>query len=229
MSVEKTPEKNAVFFVWFNHYAGVLIKTPSKTLIVDPVDVKPRSFPNADAILITHEHYDHLDQRLIANIQKVTDCTIIADPTSTRSIHHAIPTDRLQQIRPGEEIGIGEVSIIAEKCNHPASSPVTYIITSEDGVKIYHTADSLPFPELASIGEREKFDLVFCTVGIAPNASPQTGFEIARLTKPLVAVPYHTNSPVYQNKFAEILKRKLPRTTCLIPELNKIYQITKRK
>lgn len=229
MPIEKTPEKNAVFFVWFNQYAGVLIKTPSKTLIVDPVDVKPRSFPNADAILITHEHYDHLDQRLIASIQKATDCTIIADPTSTRSIHHAIPTDKLQRIRPGEEIVIGAVSIKAEKCNHPASSPVTYIITSEDGVKIYHTADSLPFPELASIGEREKFDLVFCTVGVAPNASPQTGFEIARLTKPLVAVPYHTNSPVYQTKFAEILKRELPRTTCLIPELNKIYQITKRK
>src|SRR4030043_1604184 len=156
MPIDRTPEKNAVHFVWFNQYAGVLIKTPSKTLIVGPVDVKPRSFPNADAILITHEHYDHLDQRLIASIQKATDCTIIADPTSTRSIHHAIPTDKLQRIRPGEEVGIGEVLIKAEKCNHPASSPVPYILTSEDGVKIYHTADSLPFPELALIGEKEK-------------------------------------------------------------------------
>jgi L-ascorbate metabolism protein UlaG (beta-lactamase superfamily) len=229
MSIEKTPEKNSVFFVWFNNYAGVLIKTQSKTLVIDPVDVKPRSFSNVDAILITHEHYDHLDQRLIANIQKATNCLVIADPTSTRSIHHAIPTDKLKQIRPGEEVRIGEVLIKAEKCNHPASSPVTYIITSEDGVKIYHTADSLPFPELALIGEKEKFDLVFCTVGVAPNSSPETGFEIARLTKPLVAVPYHTNKPANQNKFAEILKRELPRTTCLIPELNKIYQITKRK
>jgi len=229
MSIEKTPEKNSVFFVWFNNYAGVLIKTQSKTLVIDPVDVKPRSFPNVDAILITHEHYDHLDQRLVASIQKATNCLIIADPTSTRSIHHAIPTDKLKQIRPGEEVRIGEVLVKAEKCNHPASSPVTYILTSEDGVKIYHTADSLPFPELALIGEKEKFDLVFCTVGVAPNSSPETGFEIARLTKPLVAVPYHTNCPVQQNKFAEILKRDLPRTTCLIPEPNKIYQITKRK
>jgi L-ascorbate metabolism protein UlaG (beta-lactamase superfamily) len=117
----------------------------------------------------------------------------------------------------------------AEKCNHPAAAPVTYIITSEDGVKVFHTADSLPFPELAAIGEREKFDVVFCTVGIASGASPETGFEIARLTKPQVAVPYHTNSVVNQNKFAEILKKELPRTACLIPELNKIYQVSKRK
>ena len=229
MPIDKTPEKNAILFVWFNHYAGVLIKTPSKTLVIDPVDIRARSFPNTDAVLITHEHYDHLDPRLIAEIQKATDCTIIADPASAQRLKHAIPPEKLQQIRPSEEIKVGEVSVKAEKSNHPASEPVTFIITSEDGVKVFHTADSLPFPELAAIGEREKFDVVFCTVGIAPGASPDTGFEIARLTKPQVAVPYHTNSAAYQQQFAEILKKELQRTAFLIPELNKIYQVTKRK
>jgi L-ascorbate metabolism protein UlaG (beta-lactamase superfamily) len=116
----------------------------------------------------------------------------------------------------------------AEKCNHPAEAPVTYIITSEDGVKVYHTADSLPFPELAAMGQKEKFDMVFCTVGIAPSASPQTGFEIARLTNPKVAVPYHTASASNQTEFAEIMKKELPHITCLVPEQNKIYQVSKR-
>lgn len=229
MSIGNTPEKNAILFVWFNHYAGVLIKTPSKTLVIDPVDVRARSFPNVDAILITHEHYDHLDPRLIAEIQKAANCTIIADPSSAQRLQHVIPSNKLQEIHPGEEIKVGEVSVKAEKCNHPAATPVTYIITSEDGVKVFHTADSLPFPELAAIGEREKFDVVFCTVGITISASPETGFEIARLTKPQIAVPYHTNSVAYQQKFAEIIKKELPRTTCLIPELDKIYQVSKRK
>ena len=229
MPIDKNPEENEILFVWFNHYAGVLIKTPSKTLVIDPVDIRARSFPNANAVLITHEHYDHLDPRLIAEIQKATDCKIIADPASTQRLQHTIPSAKLQEIRPGVEIKVGEVSVKAEKCNHPAAEPVTYIITSEDGVKIFHTADSLPFPELATVGEREKFDVVFCTVGIAPGTSPETGFEIARLTKPQVAVPYHTNSAAYQHEFAEIIKKELPRTACLIPELNKIYQVSKRK
>jgi L-ascorbate metabolism protein UlaG (beta-lactamase superfamily) len=229
MPIDKNPEENEILFVWFNHYAGVLIKTPSKTLVIDPVDIRARSFPNANAVLITHEHYDHLDPRLIAEIQKATDCIIIADPASTQRLRHTIPSAKLQEIRPGVEIKVGEVSVKAEKCNHPAAEPVTYIITSEDGVKIFHTADSLPFQELATIGEREKFDVVFCTVGIAPGTSPETGFEIARLTKPQVAVPYHTNSAAYQHEFAEIIKKELPRTACLIPELNKIYQVSKRK
>jgi L-ascorbate metabolism protein UlaG (beta-lactamase superfamily) len=229
MPIEKIPEKNTILFVWFNQYAGILIKTPSKTLVIDPVDVKARNLPNVDAILITHEHYDHLDQRLVAEIQKATGCSIIADLASARSLRHAIPPGKLMEIRPGAETKIGEVTVKAEKCQHPASAPVTYIITSEDGVKVFHTADSMPFPELAAIGEKEKFDVVFCTVGIAPGTSPETGYEIARLTKPQVAVPYHTNSTAYQIKFAEILKKELPRTACLIPELNKIYQVSKRK
>ena len=229
MPIEATPEKNAILFVWFNHYAGVLIKTPSKTLVIDPVDVKARKLPEVDAILITHEHYDHLDQRLIAKIQIATNCKIIADPASTRSLQPTIPPEKLQEIRPNSETKIGDVSVRAEKCNHTAAAPVTFIITSEDGVKVFHTADSLPFPELAAIGQREKFDVVFCSVGIAPHASPETGAEIAKLTKPQVAVPYHTSSVASQNRFAEILKKDLPRTACLVPKLNNIYQVSKRK
>ncbi len=229
MPIETTPEKNTVMFVWFNHYAGVLIKTPTKTLVVDPVDAKARNLHDVDAILITHEHYDHLDQRLIAEIQKATNCTVIADPASTKRLRHLIPPEKLTEIHPNEETKIGEVSVKAEQSNHPASAPVTFIITSEDGVKIFHTSDSLPFPELAAIGEREKFDVVFCTVGIAPHASPETGVEIAKLTKPQVAVPYHTSTVASQEKFAELLKKELPRTACLIAALNNIYQVSKRK
>ncbi len=229
MSIEKTPAKNEILFVWFNNYAGTAIKTPSKTLIVDPVDIKPRDFKNVDAILITHEHYDHFDQSLVSEIHKLTQCTIIADQTSARRLRNVISSEKLSEVQPGSEVKLDKVSVKAEKCNHPAATPVSFIITSEDGVKIFHSADSLPFPEMATIGEREKLDVVFCTVGaIAPGASPETGVEIARLTKPKVAVPYHTGSTADLKKFAEILKKEMPKTTCLIAEIGKIYQVSKR-
>jgi L-ascorbate metabolism protein UlaG (beta-lactamase superfamily) len=215
--------------VWFNRYAGVAIKTPTKTLVIDPVDVKARDFKTVDAILISHEHYDHLDQPLVSEIQKMTNCVLIADPTSADRLRNRVSSEKLYEGQPGSDIKIGEVSVKAGKCNHPpAITPVSFIITSEDGVKLFHTADSLPFPEMASLGEIEKFDVVFCTVGIAPGTSPETGVEIARLTKPKVAVPYHTGSPEDQKRFAELLKKDMPNVTCLIPEVNKIYQVSKR-
>jgi L-ascorbate metabolism protein UlaG (beta-lactamase superfamily) len=229
MSIEKSPTKNEILFVWFNHYAGITMKTPTKTLLIDPVDVKARGFRNVDAILISHEHYDHLDQSIVSEIQKTTECMVIADPTSARKLRNTIPTDKLHEVEAGSEVNIEKVSVKAEKSNHPpAATPITFIITSEDGVKVFHTADSLPFPEMATTGEKEKLDVAFCTIGIAPGTSPETGCEIARLTRPKVAVPYHTNSLTDQKTFAEILKKQMPKVTCLIPEVGKIYQVSKR-
>jgi L-ascorbate metabolism protein UlaG (beta-lactamase superfamily) len=228
MLIERTPAKNEVLFAWFNHYAGIAVKTPSKTLLIDPVDIKPKSFQNVDAILITHEHYDHLDQALISEMHKLTQCRVVADPTSALRLRNTIPSEKLDEVEPGSEVKLGEVSVKAEKCNHPAATPVSFIVTSEDGVKLFHTADSLPYPEMAAIGSKEKLDLVFCTVGVAPGASPESGVEIARLTKPKVAVPYHTGSTADQKKFADLLKKELPKVTCLIPETEKTYQISKQ-
>jgi L-ascorbate metabolism protein UlaG (beta-lactamase superfamily) len=228
VSIGKNPGKNEVLFVWFNHYAGVTLKTPSKTLVIDPVDVKPRDFKHIDAILITHEHYDHLDQSLVAEMYKLTECTVVADPTSTRRLRNLIPPDKLIEAAPGSEIKLDRVIVKAEKSNHPpAATPVCYLITSEDGLRVFHTADSLPYPEMALVGE-DKLDVVFCTVGIAPGASPESGVNIARFTKAKVAVPYHTGSVADQKRFAELMKKELPKTTCLIPDTGKIYQVSRR-
>ena len=226
LTAENVPEKNSVIFVWLNNYAGVLLKTPTKTLLIDPVDVKAKNYPHVDAVLITHEHYDHLDQRLIAEIQKTTGCRIIADATSAKKLKLLIPTEKLVETRAGEQTSIGEVKIKTQKCKHPAETPVTFIISSDGGLKIWHTADSQPYPEMATIAQKEKIDVVFCTVGIAPGTSPESGAEIAWLTKPKVAIPYHTNSVDSQKKFAEILKREQPKTSAVIPEVGKAYQIS---
>jgi len=228
VSIQKIPEKNAILFVWFNQYSGILLKTPSKTFAIDPVDVKLKYLRNVDVILLTHEHYDHLDSSLVRDVQKATNCMVMADPASAFVLRHHIPLDKLQVMRIGDKVNVGEVSVKAAKCNHNARYPNTYIITSEDGVKVYHTADSLPFPELAKMGMEEKFDLVFCSVGITIGASPESGFEIARLSKPPLVVPYHTNLPDSQKAFQQLIRKELPRVACLIPEINKIYQVSKK-
>ena len=105
MSIEtKTPGKNEILFVWLNRYAGITVKTPSKMLVVDPVDVKPRDFQNVDTLLITHEHYDHLDQSLVSEIHKLTQCTVVADSTSARRLQNVIPSEKLHEIQPNSEV-----------------------------------------------------------------------------------------------------------------------------
>jgi len=225
LSVDVELKSGEIAFKWFNDYAGVTIKTPSKTLVIDPADINPREFTNVDIILITHEHYDHLDQAIIREVYKRTNCKVLADPTSTRRLRSVVDPDKLREVNIGEEVEFENLKIKVEKCDHPpATTPVTFLITSEDGMKVYHTADSLPFTEMKKIGEEYTPDIVFCTVGIAPGCSPKTGVEIAKLINPKVAVPYHTASRRELEKFAELLSKEMPTVKCLLAEKGKIYK-----
>ncbi|MFQ6081293.1 MAG: MBL fold metallo-hydrolase [Candidatus Bathyarchaeia archaeon] len=225
MSMESSvPEKGEVAFLWFNRYSGVTIKTPSKTLVIDPAGVDPGIFKTVDAILITHDHYDHLDESIVRDVHNRTRCLVVADPTSTRRLRGVVAPDKLREVRVGSELKIGNVTVRAEDFKHPAATPVSFLITTEDGVKIYHTGDSLPFPEMKRIGERTPPDIVFCTVGApAPGASPRTGVEIVKMVQPKVVVPYHA-SATELTRFAEILSKEIPRVRCMILERGKPYK-----
>ncbi|MEA2090460.1 MAG: MBL fold metallo-hydrolase [Thermoproteota archaeon] len=226
MSIENlTPKKGEVAFQWFNRYAGVTIKTPTRTLVIDPADVNPKTFQTVDTILITHEHYDHLDQAIIKSLHERTGCAVIADPTSTKRLENVIDPDKLFVVYVGSELKVDDVFIKAEPCNHPpASTPITFLITSKDGVKIYHSADSLPFPEMKKIREETQPDIAFCTVGVAPGASPKTGVEIAKLIQPKIAVPYHTASTADLDRFAEILAKEAPNIKGVVLEQGRSYK-----
>jgi len=225
MSIEGiTLKKGEVAFLWFNPYSGVTIKTPNKTLVVDPAEIDTELFKEIDAILVTHEHHDHLSVPTVREIQKRTNCLVIADSTSARSLRAAIPPEKLREAYVGSEHEIGKVKVRAEGFEHPAATPVSYLITTEDNIKIYHTGDSLPFPEMKQIGETNPPDLVFCTVGApAPGASPRTGIEIVKMVKPKAAVPYHAPASDMK-KFCELLSTEAPKVRCIRIEMGRAYK-----
>jgi L-ascorbate metabolism protein UlaG (beta-lactamase superfamily) len=158
------------------------------------------------------------------DIHRLTRCQVIADQTSAGRLIDAVSSDKLHEARVGSKFKIGDVQVISEGFKHPAAAPVSFIVTTEDGIRVYHTGDSLPFPEMKSIGEQLSPDIVFCTVGPpAPGASPQTGFEIVKMVHPKMAVPYHAPATELR-EFAELLSREAPKVRCMVIERNKSYK-----
>jgi len=221
--LEETPlKKGEVAFLWFNSYSGIVLKTTSRILIIDPAEIGAESFNKASAVLITHEHHDHLDEAVVEEIFSKTNCQIIADSTSFSRLVELINSDKLIKAREGGEVDVDGVTVNVEPSNHPpASTPVSFMITSEDGVTVYHTSDSLPFGDMQRIGKKYKPDIAFCTIGIAPMTSPRTGVEIAKLVQPKVAIPYHGTQ---QSEFAKILEKEAPQIKCVVIQKDKVYR-----
>jgi len=219
-----SPKKGEIAFIWFNPYAGVAIKTSSKTLVIDPAEIDPETFKSADIILITHEHGDHLNEYVIKDIYKRTNCHVVADSTSYRMLKGIIASDKLLEAPVGTTHKIGNITVKAEVCKHPAATIVTYFITTEDGLKIYHAADSIPHPGMKQIGDRNPPDIAFITVGTpAPGASPRTGLEIVKMIKPKTAIPYHA-SKTELKAFVELLAKEMPTVKGMLIEMGKPYK-----
>ena len=209
MAVEKSSlSRGQVSITWLNKYSGILLRSPHVGVLVDPVEVDESMLTEVDAILITHEHYDHLDEGTVIDLQSKHNCQVICDKASYDGLSSAIPSNRLSVANVKDEFQVKDAVITAEKSSHPAEAPLTYLITSEDGVTLYHTSDSLPFKEMADIGRKHDVDVCLCTVGIAPKTSPKTGAEIASLVGPELAIPYHGEA---QKEFVAILVRSSPK------------------
>jgi len=218
-----TVPKGRVALTWFNEYSGTVIKTPTSTLIFDPVGIRSSDVPRADAIVITHEHVDHFEGGLTRDIQRQTGATVVTTPFVAEQLR-AVPSEKLRALRAGKVITIGNVQLNTMPSDHPGNQPLTFMITTEDNIRIYHSSDSRPFSEMKRIGEKYKPDIAFCTVDMAPGTSPRSGAEVARLVQPKVAIPYHTDRGSPLQEFAAILKREAPQITAKILQRFEVYK-----
>lgn len=205
---EVNPSNDSVLISWINKRSGVILRSRKLTIIVDPVGVDATDFKKVDFVLITHEHPGHFNPLLISRIRSIFKSTILAPRPVIERLVGRVPEKHLVTISPGFTWKIDGNKIFVEKSNHMALEPVSFIICFENGISILHTSDSLPFPELKETGENFDLDIVFCTVGIAPQASHESGVKIAKLTEPRVAIPYHTDTRGSINIFVKRLSEE---------------------
>jgi len=199
------PDRGSILVSWINKRSGVVLRSRELTVVIDPVDVDATDFKKADVVLITHEHPGHFDSLLISRIRSIFKPRILAPRPVIEKLLGRVPEDYLVTISPGSVFEFNGVDVFVEKSNHMSLEPVSFIICFKNGVTVFHTSDSLPFPDMGNIGNRFDLDLVFCTVGLAPQASYESGVKIAKLTKPIVAIPYHTDTRGSINIFVKRL------------------------
>jgi len=120
----------------------------SKTVYIDPFQIS--GGPQADIILITHEHFDHCSPDDVAKIQK-PETVIVTEKDSVPKL-----TGDVRAISPGESITIDGATIEAvpsyntDKDFHPKANGWLGFIVDMDGVRVYHAGDTDVIPEMKS-------------------------------------------------------------------------------
>ncbi|MDY7019677.1 MAG: MBL fold metallo-hydrolase [Chloroflexota bacterium] len=199
---------------WFNSYSGVIIKTPRAILIFDPVKVRLEECIRADAIIITHEHIDHFDPKLVKELQRKTKAPILTTPFVAANLPH----DNIKTLRVGDYVVIKDIELHASRCDHPANEPLSFIISTQSGINVYHPSDSEAFPEMVEIANKFKPDVLLYVGASLVNAA-----QIANLAHPKVVISFYTDIRS-EEKFIEVLKRDAPESQTKLIKRFEVYQ-----
>lgn len=117
---------------------------------VTPPGIKFEDLPKIDLVLISHNHYDHMDAETIKMLVNRDDPVIITTLGNDYLIKQFAPKARIMTGNWGEEIILGKISVYIEKVQHWSARWLTdhrkalwggFVIDIE-GDKIYFSGDT---------------------------------------------------------------------------------------
>ncbi len=174
-------------FVHYGH-SCVLAETGDTRLLFDPGTFSQgfEDVRELTAILITHQHPDHLDpDRLPALVAANPGVELITDPASAETVAALGLTARVAL--PGETLTVGSTQVNAVNGNHAVIHPevpvppnVGYVL--DDGA-FYHPGDSFFRPE-------QTIDVLGIPAA-APWQKLSEAVDYLRMVKPRIAIPIH--------------------------------------
>lgn len=83
------------------------------------------------AILVTHEHGDHVRGIDVFVRRHAPDCAVYASGGTLAAARNAVSAGATHRVRAGESFGVGSLDIVAFRTSHDATEPVGYRVSAE--------------------------------------------------------------------------------------------------
>lgn len=202
---------------YFSHSAFQITSNSGKVILIDPFLTGNPTAPvtaesvEADFIILTHAHGDHLGDAF--DIAKRCDSLIIAvNELADYAISKGLKAHNMH-IGGSYNFEFGKVKFtIAHHGSmtpdgHYAGEPAGVLITV-DGKTIYHTGDTGLFYDMKLIGEMNQIDYMLLPIGDNFTMGIDDAVKAVELTRPAVAIPMHYNTfPVIEADPEEFVRK----------------------
>lgn len=208
VAVEKTSAGDLTIQC-INHSA-LRFELKGKQYYVDPAGKADwAKMPKADVILITHQHGDHLDPKVIDAIKK--DDTVIysnADVIATKKVEkvNLIEIGEKKKILDIDVEAIAAYNMTADRLKfHPKERKDNGYILTVGETRVYVSGDTEGTPEMKGLKD---IAIAFLPINLPYTMPPKEAAEAARAFKPKILYPYHQgkSDPAEVKKLLEDVK-----------------------
>ncbi len=186
-------EYNNIGITWTGH-AGFKILHGNKKMYIDPYKLsnKYENIFDADIVLITHNHFDHLSIEDLKNI--INERTVIVSAQECLSQLKSLKVKDLIGIDPRNNEKIDDLVVEAvpaynvNKDFHPKDDKKIGFIIKFGNDRIYHTGDSDIIPEMKDTNPT----IVLIPVsGTYVMTAEEASKAVNELINPKIAIPMH--------------------------------------
>jgi len=164
--------------------SSFLIKSPGAVIYVDPHQIKRGD--KADLILVTHEHFDHLDPATIAALRK-DGTVIVANAPCAQRLEDQGRVVALEEGQTASEKGVDIQAVAGYNNHHPRGFNVGFVFKVA-GKTVYHAGDTSRVPEMAQLGP---IDVALIPIGGTYTMDEEEAAALVRDLKPKVVIPMH--------------------------------------
>jgi len=200
------PLNRGFTLTWLGHNTFKLVTRGAKTVLLDPwVEGNPacpkelRTFDKLDVMTISHGHGDHMADAV--TLGKKFKPTVVCN----YEIHVFLQRKGVGTTSPMNKGGSQEVAGLKFTMVHAVHSsgiedggqiiyggePCGFVITLEDGMRVYHAGDTGVHADMALIGELYAPEVALLPIGDLYTMSPREAAVAARMLKPRCIVPCH--------------------------------------
>ena len=151
---------------------------PPRTVRMIPVPFDPADVAEADAVLATHEHSDHVHGPSQAPILAGTGADFYAPAASIGTARESgwleeydLSPGQFERVDEGDAVRIGDLTVRVTPADDPdAEEPVSYLVRHQSGT-FFHAGDARP-GGFGGVGRHYDIDLgavAFGSVGMIPD------------------------------------------------------------